>query len=61
LAILIRNIETNIIEFVPDHYLDHPVLGVGIIAVEQESAPVSTKKQSKVVEPVADETTNEQE
>lgn len=61
MATLVRNIETNIIELVPDHYLDHPVLGVGIIAVEQESAPVSTKKQSKVVEPLADKTTNEQE
>lgn len=61
MATLIRNIETNIIELVPDHYLDHPVLGVGIIAVEQESTPVSTKKQSKTKESMIDETTNEQE
>lgn len=59
MATLIRNTKTNVIDLVPDHYLDHPILGADIVAVEQEVAPVSTKKQSKVEEPVADETTTE--
>jgi hypothetical protein len=61
LATLIRNIKTDVIDLVPDHYLDHPILGADIVALEQEAAPVSTKKQAKVVEPEPDETTNEQE
>ena len=61
MATLIRNTKTDVIDLVPDHYLGHPILGADIVALEQEPAPVSTKKQPKVEEPVADETTNEQE
>jgi hypothetical protein len=59
LSTLIRNTKTNVVDLVPDHYLDHPILGADIVALEQEVAPVSTKKQSKVEEPVAAETTTE--
>lgn len=60
MATLIRNIETNIVDLVPDHYLTHPILGANLVPADQEEAPVSTnKKQSKaqVAEPV--ETTTE--
>lgn len=60
MATLIRNIKTDTIDLVPDHYLDHPILGADIVAVEQETvAPISTKKQSKVEEPEVAETTTE--
>jgi len=60
LATLIRNIETNTVDLVPDHYLTHPILGAKLVPADQEEAPVSTnKKQSKVEEPVSAETTTE--
>jgi len=61
LATLIRNTKTNVIDLVPDHYLNHPILGAEIVAVEQEVAPVSIKRQLQVEEPEVVETTNEQE
>lgn len=57
MAILIKNTKTKVIDLVPDHYVGHPVLGVDLVLVEQDSAPTSTKEQSKVEEPVVAEST----
>ena len=57
MAILIKNTKTKVIDLVPDHYVGHPVLGVDLVPVEQDSAPVSTKEQSKVEESVVAEST----
>ena len=57
MAILIKNTKTKVIDLVPDHYVGHPVLGVDLVPVEQDSAPVSTKEQSEVEEPVVAEST----
>ena len=61
MATLIRNTKTNLTDLVPDHYVGHPILGVDIVAVEQESKPSSAKEQSKVEEPVVAETTKNKE
>jgi hypothetical protein len=51
-----KNIITGIIAEVPEHYLDHPILGADLVAYngEETVAPKSEKPKAEVSAPATD-------
>lgn len=43
----VKNVKTGVYDNVPEHYLDHPVLGKDLVLAEVEAAPKkeTTKEQ----------------
>lgn len=60
MAITVKNIVTGIISDVPEHYLNHPILGAELVDInEVQAAP---KKETKPKEqPALEETTTEEQ
>jgi len=50
----VKNVETDIFSIVPDHYLDHPILGKNLILVEDE-VQAAPNKETKTKEQPAPE------
>ena len=57
--IYVKNVETGVYDNVPDHYLDHPILGKNLVAVDDVLAAPKNKtikeQPAPVVEPVVAE------
>jgi len=45
MAVIVTDSTTGIVVEVPEHYLDHPVLGINLVPVEDKPAK-TTKKQN---------------
>lgn len=54
---LVKNKITGSVTNVPDHYLEHPILGADLEVYTGEEAPVEAPKDSAKKEQTAPETT----
>lgn len=54
MSVAVKNTVTGVISYVPEHYLEHPILGENLVSLDAE---VVTKKETKPKEQVAPEET----
>jgi len=60
MAITVKNIVTGVISNVPDHYLNHPILGAELVILDE--VETASKKETKPKEqPALEETTTEEQ
>jgi hypothetical protein len=60
MSITVKNIVTGVISIVPDHYLNHPILGAELATLEDVKA--APKKETKLKEqPAPEETITEEQ
>jgi hypothetical protein len=53
MAVLAKNVRTNKVLIVPDHYIGHPVLGKDLV-LETDEAPAAPKNKKKQAEYIPD-------
>jgi hypothetical protein len=60
MSITVKNVVTGVISIVPDHYLNHPILGAELTPLED--GQVASKKETKLKEqPAPEETITEEQ
>ena len=60
MAITVKNVVTGVISIVPDHYLNHPILGAELVILDE--VETASKKETKPKEqPALEETTTEEQ
>lgn len=60
MLIAVKNVVTGAEAYVPDHYIDHPILGADLVRLEDAEATPKEKTKSKE-QPAPEETITEEQ